>query len=54
MSIESNISIVFYSDCNTFATPTDSTCAVVESLKKSGGGWAGIWVQLDSALMEEK
>jgi len=25
MSIVSNISIAFFSDCNTFATPTDST-----------------------------
>ena len=34
MSIASNISITFFSDCNTFATPADSTCAKVESLKE--------------------
>ena len=31
MSIASNISMAFFSDCNTFATPTDSICAKVES-----------------------
>ena len=34
MSIEDSISIVSYSDCNTFSTPTDSTCAREESLNK--------------------
>ena len=37
MSIESKISIAFYSDCNTFATPTDSICAIVESFNKKVG-----------------
>ena len=32
MSIVSNISTAFFFDCNTFATPTDSTDAIVESL----------------------
>ena len=34
MSIVPNISTAFFSDCNTFATPANSTCAKVESLKE--------------------
>jgi len=36
MSIESGISIASYSDRNTFATPIDDTCAIVESFNKNG------------------
>ena len=34
MSIGSNISTVFFSDCNTFATPADSTCLKIQSFSK--------------------
>jgi len=34
MSIVSNISTAFFSDCNTFATPTDSSYTKVESFNK--------------------
>jgi hypothetical protein len=35
VSIASNISIAFFSDCNTFATPTDSTCSSIEFLAQN-------------------
>jgi hypothetical protein len=32
MSIASNISVAFFSECNTFATPTASTYSKVEAV----------------------
>jgi hypothetical protein len=42
MSIESNISIAFYPDCNTFATHRDAPNAIVESLNKKSRSYGSI------------
>ena len=34
LSIESNISMAFFPDCNTFATPKDSSCTLGESFNE--------------------
>jgi hypothetical protein len=38
ISIASNISTAFFSDCNTFATPTDSTYLMMESFSAKSDG----------------
>jgi hypothetical protein len=48
MSIASIISTVFFSDCNTFATPRDSIYGMVESFEKYN--WVELQFQFISGL----
>ena len=52
MSIESNISMAFFSDCNTFATPEDSTCAIVDPSTKDRAVVPPVFYFRDSTLTQ--
>ena len=56
MSIESIVSIAFCPDCNTFATPMESTCVIVESFNSKIGRTARsyYWVCVTELLAKDR